>query len=153
MSMKVKTFLVAVALSCAAWVPGAAQAPEQAEGAAASAEQKAAAPAARRAGREKRDPFVSPVVARPGGVGTSTCVSGKRCLVIGQVTLKGVVRAETGMIAVVENAARRVYFLREKDPLFDGQVVRIMGDAIVLQENVTDAQGRQATREVVKRVG
>lgn len=150
--MKVKTFLVAVALSCAAWVPGAAQAPEPAEAAAASAEQKAAAPAARRP-QGKRDPFVSPVVARPGGVGTSTCVSGKRCLVIGQVTLKGVVRAETGMIAVVENAARRVYFLREKDPLFDGQVVRIMGDAIVLQENVTDAQGRQATREVVKRVG
>jgi Tfp pilus assembly protein PilP len=99
----------------------------------------------------RRDPFVSPVRAREGGA-AADCVNGKRCLIVSQLTLKGVVRSETGMIAVVENPARRVYFLRENDPLYDGQVVRIDANAMVLRENVLDAGGRVTTREVVKRI-
>jgi Tfp pilus assembly protein PilP len=99
----------------------------------------------------KRDPFVSPLGARAAGP-ASTCTTGKRCLVIGQVTLKGVVRSESGMIAVVENAARRVYFLRENEPVFDGQVVRITGDSIVFRESVSDGRGKVTHRDVVKRL-
>lgn len=80
------------------------------------------------------------------------CGTGKRCLVADQVVLKGVVRAPSGMIAVVENAARRAYFLRENDPVFNGVVMRITGDSIIFRETVTDRLGKQSVRDIVKKV-
>jgi len=98
----------------------------------------------------KRDPFVSPIVSRIAGpVG---CRGGKKCLVIDQVALKGVVKAPNGMIAVIENAAKKAYFMRENDPVFNGFVVKITTDSIVFRETVTDRIGRTSTRDIVKRV-
>ncbi len=100
--------------------------------------------------RGKRDPFVS--VIRTQGPTGSGCATGKKCLAIGDIALKGVVRSATGMIAVVENAQRKTYFLHVNDPVFNGQVVKIEPDAIVFSERVIDRAGRQSTREVVKRI-
>jgi cytoskeletal protein RodZ len=98
-----------------------------------------------------RDPFVSPVV-RSNGVITSGCDTGKRCLVVDQIVLKGIVKSGTGYIALVENPARRAYFMRENDPVFHGHVTKITGDTVVFQEEVTDKLGKQSMREVVKKV-
>lgn len=100
--------------------------------------------------RGKRDPFVS--VIRTQSIGGGGCATGKKCLVIGDIALKGIVRAVTGMIAVVENGQRKTYFLHQNDPVFNGQVVKIEPDAIVFRETVVDRAGRQSTREVVKRI-
>jgi Tfp pilus assembly protein PilP len=97
----------------------------------------------------KRDPFFSPVVSQNGGSGCST---GKKCLEIGQINLRGVVKSENGFIAVVTNASNKAYFLRENDPVFNGYVVRITGDSVVFQETVQDKLGKAFTREVVKRI-
>ena len=98
----------------------------------------------------RRDPFVSPVV-NLGAVG-SGCSSGKRCLAIDQIALKGVVRSENGMIAVVVNAMDKAYFLRENDPVFDGYVVKITGDSIVFKETFKDKLGKPLTRDVTKTI-
>lgn len=98
-----------------------------------------------------RDPFVSPVQ-RSNGVISSGCDIGKRCLVVDQIVLKGIVKAPSGFIAVVENPAKRAYFMRENDPVFNGKVVKITGDTIVFQEQVLDKLGKQSMREVVKKV-
>ncbi len=100
----------------------------------------------------KRDPFVNPVVARMNGGPNAACSAGKRCLVINEMVLRGIVKSQNGMIAVVENLARKAYFLRENDPVFDGYVVKITGDTVIFKENVLDYVGRPSTREVVKRV-
>jgi Tfp pilus assembly protein PilP len=97
----------------------------------------------------KRDPFFSPVVQEPSGSGCST---GKKCLEIGQINLRGVVKSESGFIAVVTNSLNKAYFLRENDPVFNGYVVRITGDTVVFQETVQDKLGKALTREVVKRI-
>jgi Tfp pilus assembly protein PilP len=97
----------------------------------------------------KRDPFFSPVVSQAGGSG---CATGKKCLEIGQINLRGVVKSENGFIAVVTNTLNKAYFLREKDPVFNGYVVRITGDSVVFQETVQDKLGKAFTREVVKRI-
>lgn len=99
----------------------------------------------------QRDPFVSPVVERTGTIGPA-CETGKKCLAIGTVVLRGIVKAPQGMIAVVENLRRSTYFLRENDPVFNGYVVKITPDSIVFRENVVDAAGKQSTRDVVKKV-
>jgi Tfp pilus assembly protein PilP len=97
----------------------------------------------------KRDPFFSPVVQQTSGSGCST---GKKCLEIGQINVRGVVKAESGFIAVVTNSLNKAYFLHENDPVFNGFVVRITGDSVVFQETMQDKLGKPFTREVVKRI-
>jgi Tfp pilus assembly protein PilP len=97
----------------------------------------------------KRDPFFSPVVQQPTGSGCST---GKKCLEIGQINVRGVVKSEGGFIAVVTNSLNKAYFLHENDPVFNGYVIRITGDSVVFQETVQDKLGKPLTREVVKRI-
>lgn len=98
----------------------------------------------------RRDPFISPVV-HLGAVG-SGCSSGKRCLAIDQIALKGVVRSENGMIAVVVNAMDKAYFLRENDPVFNGYVTKITADSIVFKETFHDKLGKELTRDVTKTI-
>jgi Tfp pilus assembly protein PilP len=96
----------------------------------------------------KRDPFFSPVVQQNG----SGCSTGKKCLEIGTINLRGVVKSDSGFIAVVTNNMNKAYFLRENDPVFNGYVVKITGDSVVFQETVLDKLGKSFTREVVKRI-
>jgi len=98
----------------------------------------------------KRDPFVSPVVSQ--GASGSGCSTGKKCLEIGAINLRGVVRSENGFIAVVTNSMNKAYFLRENDPVFNGYVVKITGDSIVFEETLQDRLGKTFTREVVKKI-
>src|SRR5580658_8482406 len=86
----------------------------------------------------RRDPFFSPVVQQGG----SGCSTGKKCLEIGAINLRGVVKSDMN----------KAYFLRENDPVFNGYVVKITGDSVVFQETVQDKLGKSFTREVVKRI-
>jgi len=99
-----------------------------------------------------RDPFVSPVVERKITAGVSCSGTGRQCLVVGDITLQGVVRSPSGYIAVVVNG-EHTYFLHEHDPLADGSVDKITRDAITLQQHSSDALGRPQVREVTKRLG
>jgi hypothetical protein len=96
----------------------------------------------------KRDPFFSPVVHQEG----SGCSTGKKCLEINAINLRGVVKSDNGFIAVVTNNIGKAYFLRENDPVFNGYVVRITGDSVVFQETVQDKLGKTSTHEVVKKI-
>jgi hypothetical protein len=97
----------------------------------------------------KRDPFFSPVLQQ---TTTPGCSTGKKCLEIGQINVRGVVKAESGFIAVVTNSLNKAYFLHEKDPVFNGYVVKITGDSVVFQETFQDKLGKSLTREVVKKI-
>jgi len=97
----------------------------------------------------KRDPFLSPVVSRSSGSGCST---GKKCLDIEAIAVRGVVRADSGMIAVVTNGLNKAYFLRENDPVFNGYVVKITGDSVVFKETFQDKLGKPFTKDVVKKI-
>jgi len=96
----------------------------------------------------KRDPFFSPVVQEHG----AGCSTGKKCLEINAINLRGVVKSDNGFIAVVTNNIGKAYFLRENDPVFNGYVVKITGDSVVFQETVQDKLGKTSTKEVVKRI-
>lgn len=101
----------------------------------------------------RRDPFTSPVTRALAVNQGPGCSSGKRCLAVDQMILRGIVRSPNGMIAVVENGAKRAYFLRENDPVWHGTVVKINGDSVVFREETVDSKtGKSSTHEVVKRV-
>ncbi|HTC96034.1 MAG TPA: hypothetical protein VK699_21510 [Terriglobales bacterium] len=116
--------------------------------------EEAAAPeatAAVAAPGRKRDPFVSPVEARLEGM-TAACSGGKRCLAVNEIVLRGVVRSQSGMIAVVENAAQKTYFLHENDPIYNGFVEKITPDSVIFKEHYLDNLGHDSQREIVKTV-
>ncbi len=150
---------VLLVMGCAAWAQASAaqtpakSAPPVAAKPQATASKSAPAPAQTRSASPsgKRDPFVSLAVVRAQQIGAA-CGTGKRCLVIDQVELKGVVKTPRGMIAMVESPAKKAYFLRENDPVYNGYVVKITGDSVVFKETSVDNQGRTQTRDVVKRV-
>jgi len=98
----------------------------------------------------KRDPFVSVIVARNDS--SAACSGGKRCLVIDQLALRGIVRTPSKWIALVENPAKKTYYLYENDPIYNAVVVRITGDSVIFRETLMDALGHSTEREVVKRV-
>ncbi len=85
-------------------------------------------------------------------MGGSGCSTGKKCLAIEQINLRGVVRSDAGMIAVVSNELNKAYFLRENDPVFNGYVVKITGDSIVFKQTFQDRLGKSSTRDVTKKI-
>jgi len=100
----------------------------------------------------RRDPFVSPLVAAGARGPGAGCTTGKRCLMVDQLVLKGIVQMRTGNFALVENISKRPYVLHENDSLFNGSVVKITGDSVVFREQSNDILGRPVSKEVVKKV-
>lgn len=155
MKKLVQNILMAVAVTGLAGAQTSAPAPAKpAPTTAAKSEGSTAAkPATRSRYSSRRDPFLNPVKMRNDAMSkTVACSTGARCLMVDQVTLKGIVKTQQGMIAMVENSAKKQYNLREKDPVYNGFVLKITGDSVVFKENATDPSGRPMTREVVKRV-
>jgi len=98
----------------------------------------------------KRDPF-QPLVsnAKPAH---GPLPPGKAGLIIGTVRVDGTVKSPSGMLAVVSNEEQRVYFIREGDKLYDGDVEKIGLDGVTFKENSKDAFGKPVERMVTKRI-
>ncbi len=99
----------------------------------------------------ERDPFVSPIVERTHEAAVCNG-TGRQCLRVGEISLRGVVQSPSGFIAVVVNGDH-TYFLHDNDPLADGAVERITNNEIILREHSSDALGRPLTREVIRKLG
>lgn len=99
----------------------------------------------------RRDPFI-PLV-NPGRAGEEQHLPpGKAGLVIATIRVEGAVTAPDGMIAVVANPQDRVYFIREGDHLYDGDVEKIGLDGVTFRENSKDAFGKPVERIVTRRI-
>ena len=102
----------------------------------------------------RRDPF-DPLLNRSPGQGAAIperLPPGKAGLMIGTLRIDGLVRGPNGMIAVVSSPQQRVYFLREGDRIYDGQVLRITMEAVSFQQTGRDAFGNPLEREVTRRL-
>jgi Tfp pilus assembly protein PilP len=100
----------------------------------------------------KRDPF-NPLISehKPTG-GGEHLPPGKAGLVVATVRVDGTVRSGDSMIAVVSNPDQHVYFVREGDRLYDGDVEKIAIDGVTFRENSKDAFGKPVERVVTKRI-
>ena len=157
------TFFTALVLSCClvpgAWAQAKPAAKAHHKAKAAAAAPAAAAPAADAAANAgkpqisevgKRDPFV-PLVSEH-KTGGPVLPPGKAGLVVATVHVDGTVSSPNGMLAVVSNPDQRVYFLREGDRLYDGDVEKIGLDGVTFKENSKDAFGKPVERIVTKRI-
>jgi hypothetical protein len=102
----------------------------------------------------RRDPF-SPLLGKETGGGGGALPNlppGKPGLLISGLRIDGIVSGPNGMIAIVSTAQDRVYFLREGDRLYDGQVEHITMDGISFHQSGKDPFGNAVEREVAKRL-
>lgn len=101
----------------------------------------------------RRDPFAPLLAKEATGNGTPLNLPpGKPGLMIGSLHIDGIVNGPNGMIAIVSNPQQRVYFLREGDHLYDGQVEHITMDGISFHQTGKDPFGNAVEREVAKRL-
>lgn len=98
----------------------------------------------------KRDPFASLINEKKET--TQHLPPGKAGLVIATVRVDGAVRSPSGMIAIVSNPSNAVYFVREGDRLYDGDVEKIGLDGVTFKEESRDAFGNAVERTVTKRI-
>ena len=101
----------------------------------------------------RRDPF-QPLISREaaGKAVPENLPPGPGGLVISTLRVDGIVRAPSGMIAVVTNPQNRVYFIREGANLYDGTVERITLDGVMFRERGKDPFGKPIDRQVMKRL-
>ena len=160
------TFRIAL-ISAAMALPGFAQATAATHGdsstpvtPAAASKAAAAAPAPQvparpedRAGYDpagRRDPFVSllsrgetklPVGGRP--VGT-------KGLLIGEVSVRGVMRSGGKLLAIVQAPDNKTYTVHPGDALYDGTVKVVANDAVIFLQRVDDPLSPVKQREIRK---
>ena len=160
------TFRIAL-ISAAMALPGFAQATAATDGdsstpvtPAAASKAAAAAPAPQvparpedRAGYDpagRRDPFVSllsrgetklPVGGRP--VGT-------KGLLIGEVSVRGVMRTKGKLLAIVQAPDNKTYTVHSGDALYDGTVKVVANDAVIFLQRVDDPLSPVKQREIRK---
>jgi hypothetical protein len=99
-----------------------------------------------------RDPFTALITEKKPETGKENLPPGKGGLVISTVRVDGTVRSGAAMIAVLSNPDERVYFVREGDHLYDGDVEKIGLDGVTFRENSKDAFGKPVERTVTKRI-
>ena len=100
----------------------------------------------------KRDPF-EPLINEHKENATGVHLPpGKAGLVVATVRVDGAVNSQGGMIAIVSNPEQHVYFIREGDRLYDGDVEKIGLDGVTFRENSKDAFGKPIERVVTKRI-
>lgn len=100
----------------------------------------------------RRDPFVSllgrgqearPTTVRPPGL------SG---LLIGEITVKGVLKDRTGFLAMLQGPDNKTYNVRVGDKLLDGTVKSINQERVIFSQDVSDPLSLVKQREVPKPV-
>jgi type IV pilus assembly protein PilP len=121
-----------------------APAPAGAPGAAQAAEPYSYDPGGR------RDPFVS-LIARGSELrGPANRPAGLPGLLVGEVTVRGIVKGPKGFLAMITGPDKRTYIVHPNDRLFDGTVKAITEDAVIFAQDVNDPLSLVKQREVRK---
>lgn len=101
----------------------------------------------------RRDPFVS-LLLRGGEVRTpgGQRPAGLGGLLISEVAVKGVLKAKTGFVALVQAPDNKTYIVHQGDRLMDGSVKSVAQDAVVFSQDVNDPLSLVKQREVRKTI-
>lgn len=101
----------------------------------------------------RRDPFISllgrgdesktPQAARPAGIAG---------ILIGEVSVKGVLRDRGGYMAMLQGPDKKTHTVRVGDKLLDGSVKSITQEQVVFSQDVNDPLSLVKQREVAKPV-
>jgi Tfp pilus assembly protein PilP len=100
----------------------------------------------------RRDPFISLLGRGEDPTQSAPRAPGLGGLLIGEVTVKGVLRDKSGFIAMLQAPDNKTYNVRVGDRLLDGSVKSINQDKVIFSQDVNDPLSLVKQREVPKLV-
>ena len=100
----------------------------------------------------RRDPFISLVGRGDDKSAPAIRPAGLAGLLIGEITVKGVVRDRNGFTALLQASDNKTYNVRTGDKLFDGSVKSINQERVIFSQDVSDPLSLVKQREVSKPV-
>lgn len=100
----------------------------------------------------RRDPFLSLLGRGDDPASAGSRPAGVPGLLIADVTVKGILRARGGFVAMIQSPDSKTYIVRPGDRLFDGSVKSIVHDKVVFSQDVNDPLSLVKQREIPKPV-
>jgi type IV pilus assembly protein PilP len=100
----------------------------------------------------RRDPFISLLGRGEDQRSTAVRPAGLSGLLIGEITVKGVVKDRNGFLAMLRAPDNKTYTARVGDKLFDGTVKSINQEKVIFSQDVNDPLSLVKQREVPKPV-
>ena len=76
--------------------------------------------------------------------------SGVPGLLINEVSVKGIVRNNSGFVALIQGPDNKTYVVKAGDRLMDGTVKSIVQDAVVFSQDVNDPLSLVKQKEIRK---
>jgi type IV pilus assembly protein PilP len=98
----------------------------------------------------RRDPFISLLGRGSDPMGTGVRPNGVPGLLINEVSVKGIVRNNSGFVALIQGPDNKTYVVKAGDRLMDGTVKSIVQDAVVFSQDVNDPLSLVKQKEIRK---
>ena len=98
----------------------------------------------------RRDPFISLVGRGSDPRSPANRPAGVPGLLIGEVSIKGIIRDRVGFVAMIQGSDNKTYVVKPGDRLMDGTVKSILQDSVVFSQDVNDPLSLVKQREVRK---
>ncbi len=104
--------------------------------------------------RGRRDPFRSLDVTNTIQATTAPLVrpAGPKGQLVSEIKLMGIVKSKDGIMGVVQGYRGRTFFIHSGDDLYDGKVLEIRNDSLLLNQILTDSFGKKISQQVVKKL-
>jgi len=102
----------------------------------------------------RRDPFRSLDVTNTIQASAAPIVRppGLKGQLVSEIKLIGVVKSKDGIRAIAEGYRGRTFFIHQGDDLYDGKVLEVRNDSLLLSQNLTDSFGKRISQQVVKKL-
>jgi Tfp pilus assembly protein PilP len=103
----------------------------------------------------RRDPFISLVkrgkdTNESKGAATAKRAEGVPGMMVGELTVRGIMQTRGAWVAMVSGADNKVYTLRAGDKLADGVIRQVTATSVVILQEVNDPLSLEKQREVRK---
>jgi type IV pilus assembly protein PilP len=98
----------------------------------------------------RRDPFLNLLGVGPDTQATTARGEGAAGLMVGEISVRGVLQSRGGLIAMVQGPDNRTYVIHEGDKLADGVVKSVTREGLVIVQEVNDPLSIVKQREVRK---
>jgi len=71
---------------------------------------------------------------------------------VSEITLVGIVKKKGVYTALSTGYRGKTFFIHSNDDLYDGKVIEIRNDAVIVTQYLTDSHGKKITQQIVKKL-
>jgi Tfp pilus assembly protein PilP len=102
----------------------------------------------------RRDPFRNLDVATSVQSASAPIVRppGIKGQLVSEIILVGIVKEKGVYMALSTGYRGKTFFIHVNDDLYDGKVIEIRNDAVIMNQYLTDSHGKKITQQIVKKL-